>query len=339
MTLFTSSSWGQKADTVNQKSNNSISNNEYAIEKKSTFISAFYGVSNYLGDLGGNEGVGKKFIFDMNFKQRTSFIGFSISHIRKQALGLRLGYASGNIAGSDQDASFKYKGDDAYYRYKRNLDFKSKISEWSMLIELYPFKFINRNRKLHQINFQPYLLGGVGRFKFNPQGTYYDEISSDYVWIDLQPLSTEGQGMKEYPNSKPYDLTQFNLPYGFGIQYSLGTKTSLAFEFIGRKLFTDYLDDVSTNYIDPNLFANYLSEEDNEIAMAIQNKSNLIDPNNAYKKGDQRGNPKYNDFYYSFNLKLSIQINKRRNKTISSLPTSEDIEYKHYKYDQTEMCD
>ena len=50
-----------------------------SIEKKATFLSIYYGVSNYLGDLGGNSGIGKGFLYDVNFKKRSSFVGFSIS--------------------------------------------------------------------------------------------------------------------------------------------------------------------------------------------------------------------------------------------------------------------
>lgn len=306
-------------------------------QKKATYLSASYGVSNYLGDLGGNSGAGKPFIYDNNFKQRTSMAGLSISHVRNEWLGFRLGYMKGNIAGSDQDTEYKNKEDKAYLRYKRNLDFKSSISEWSMLLEVYPLKKLCRHRKSSKWNLQPYLLGGIGRFKFNPQGSYYNEISGEVDWIDLQPLHTEGQSMKEYPERKDYKLSQTNIPYGLGLQYSLGTKTSISFEYIGRKLFTDYLDDVSTNYIDPSLFSNYLSSSDAVIASQVANKSNLIEPDNPFKPGDKRGNSTCNDFYYSFQVKFSIRISKSGKKVYS--PKKIISPYKFYKYDGTEICD
>lgn len=326
------------ADT-STKQGSVVSSDTTAIPKKSTFLSLYYGVSNYLGDLGGNSGYGKHFIFDNNFKKRTTFVGVSFSYLRKNVAGLRLSYISGKIAGADHDASYKDRMDDAYTRFKRNLDFQTKINEWSLIGELFPLKLLNQKRKAYRWNMQPYLLAGVGRYKFNPQGSYYDEISTDYVWVDLAYLSTEGQGMQEYPDRKPYKLSQWNLPYGFGIRYALGFKTSLSVEYVGRKLFTDYLDDVSTNFIDPTLFSKYLDQEDAEIAQAVNNKSNLIEPNSPYKTGEIRGNPKSNDFYYSFNLKFSIQLNKRKDRPAPDLPKKEPTKGKQYKYDSNEICE
>jgi hypothetical protein len=286
------------------------------IQKKATLISFNFGLSNYLGDLGGNSNVGKKFFYDNNFKKQTYIYGFSLTKVWREALGLRLSFNAGTVAGSDSDVAYEDPNDNAYYSYKRNLDFTTKLSEWSTMIEIRPYKFLNRTKGLFKSEFQPYGLLGIGKFKFNPQGSYYDEISQDYVFVDLAPLKTEGQGMAEYPNRKPYKLNQTNIPFGFGINYLLGAKTSISFEFVGRKLFTDYLDDVSTTFVDPGVYANYFLGEDLEIAQTMSNKSNIIDPNNPYGFGEPRGNSKNNDFYYSFNLKLNIQINKTKRKVL-----------------------
>jgi len=269
-------------------------------------------VSGYLGDLGGNKGAGKGFAKDFNLKKRTVFTGVAFSYIKNEKLGFRFSYTGGRIEGSDQDVAYTSQSDPAYLRYKRNLNFRSKISEISLLAEAYPLKFLKIDQKFYHWSFQPYVMLGLGRYTFNPQGSYYDEISGEETWIDLYPLQTEGQGMNEYPDRNIYKLAQINMPYGVGVKYALGTNTSLAFEYVGRKLFTDYLDDVSTNYIDPSLYDSYLGEEDAGIARIIHNKSNLVDPTDAYKTGDKRGNSKRNDFYFSFNLKFSLQINKQR---------------------------
>lgn len=298
--------------------------------KKSTYLSFFFGPSNYLGDLGGNSGIGRKFIYDNSFKKRTFFYGFSLTYMKNEAIGMRASYTVGNIAGSDFDVYYQSENDNAYSRYKRNLDFRSKISEGSLLLEVFPFKFVNYHKSIHQWNLQPYLMGGIGVFKFNPQGSYFDPIADDYIWVDLAPLRTEGQGMPEYPSREVYKLTQANFPFGAGLRYETGAKTSLSVEFIGRGLSTDYLDDVSTNYIDPNLFSKYLNAEDAELARQLSNKSNLIDPDAPYQAGSQRGNSKYNDFYYSFNVKLSIRISKFKVPNFLK---------KHYKFDDSEICD
>jgi len=320
--------WSQIAGFYDGKMQEIKTTSTKKTSQKSTFLSFSFGPSNYLGDLGGNSGKGHKFIRDNNFKQKTFMYGVSLSRIWKEAIGYRLSYVNGNIAGSDQDAEYKNKEDAAYNRFKRNLDFKSKIVEGSLLVEMYPFKFIPSRCKLHQWNFQPYLLFGIGIFSFNPQGSYYDDIVEDNVWVDLPPLHTEGQGFAEYESRKTYALTQTNLPYGIGFVYPLGIKTSLAFEFVGRKLHTDYLDDVSTTYIDASLFDTYLNTEDAQLAKMVYNKSNLIDPDNPFTTNQQRGNPSNNDFYYSFNVKFSIQINKAKSTAAHT----------QFKYDDMELC-
>jgi hypothetical protein len=280
------------------------------IQKKATYLSFNFGLSNYLGDIGANSSLSDQFLKNYHFTNQTFMYGISLTKNWREAVGLRFSYHAGKVAGSDSDVPYKDPNDVSYDIYKRNLDFTTKLSEWSAMIEIYPFKILNRKKGLFQSALQPYGLLGIGRFTFNPQGSYYDEISQDYVLVDLAPLKTEGQGMVEYADRKPYELTQTNIPFGVGINYLLGAKTSMSFEFVGRKLFTDYLDDVSTTYIDPSVYRNYFSGEDLEIAQLMTNKSAIIDPNQPYGVGGQRGNSKNNDFYYSFNIKLNIQINK-----------------------------
>ncbi len=56
-----------------------------------------------------------------------------------------------------------------------------------------------------------YVFGGVALFHFDP----YVMDSGEKVF--LKPLSTEGQGLAEYPDRKAYSLTQFTLPFGAGV--------------------------------------------------------------------------------------------------------------------------
>jgi hypothetical protein len=55
-----------------------------------------------------------------------------------------------------------------------------------------------------------------------------------------------------------------------------------------------------------------LDAENAVIAKYVADKSKLINPDKQFSTGDIRGNSKSNDFYYSFNIKLNIQINKVR---------------------------
>jgi hypothetical protein len=95
---------------------------------------------------------------------------------------------------------------------------------------------------------------------------------------------------------------------GAGIKYFFSESVNLSFEVIHRKLFTDYLDDVSTKYVDPTLFSKYLSPSQAAIAIAVSNKSPQGYNTPAYQPGNKRGDPSQNDAYFTMGFKLGIRI-------------------------------
>lgn len=257
------------------------------------------GIINSFTDIGGNEGLGKRFFKDFNFGNTllNSSIFFGINY--KDMLGLRLEGSFGNV--NAYDSVLKNVANTTNGRYERNLNFKSKIVELSLLTEIYPIPLIIGN---NPSVFSPYLVAGMGVFSFNPQTILNGRT------VDLQPLSTEGEGFAEYPDRKPYKLTQINIPVGIGIKCEISPAISLKTEFLYRILFTDYLDDVSTNYIDPALFYKYFSGTKLADALALNDRRSKTDPNypvNPYG-GQIRGNPKYNDAYFTFNLRLTYNF-------------------------------
>ena len=60
-------------------------------------------------------------------------------------------------------------------------------------------------------------------------------------WYDLQPLKTEGN---------KYNRFILAVPFGLGVKFNISYKVNFGFEIGARKTFTDYLDDVSSQYID-----------------------------------------------------------------------------------------
>jgi hypothetical protein len=90
----------------------------------------------------------------------------------------------------------------------------------------------------------PYVFVGVAVYHFNPYA--YDTTGKK---VYLQPLSTEGEGLPQYPGRKEYALTQLAIPFGGGIKFRITDRVVLAYEIGMRKLFTDYLDDVSNTYV------------------------------------------------------------------------------------------
>jgi len=269
------------------------------------------GLMNCLTDLGGHKGIGKKFIKDLNMGN-TQFAGsIFVSALYQDKVGLRLEATFGKVSADDKDLqSVKTT---TYGRYERNLSFRSNISEFSAIAEFHPlyifgnFDDDQNNTKTPPL-FSPYLLAGVGFFHFNPQA----KLGS--TWVDLQPLSTEGEGFAEYPNSKPYKLDQINIPLGVGVKYDLNSNLNVRAEFVYRKLNTDYLDDVSTTYVDPADYQYHFTGAKYNNALALNARQKDLDPGYIVNKGDQRGNPSNKDAYFSFNIKLSLALGRERIK-------------------------
>jgi opacity protein-like surface antigen len=263
-------------------------------------VGASFGAMNCLTDLGGGKGDGKKFIKDINLANTAPAGTVYYTAIYKNAVALRT-EATWGVAKAN-DAVLKGVKETTSGRYERNLSFKSTIFEVALLTEIHPrfFKHYTKDEKLPRLS--PYVTGGIGYFIFNPQARYQG------AWVDLKPLSTEGQGFKEYPESKPYKLKQFNFPVGAGIKYKLTELVNLSAEFVYRILNTDYLDDVSTKYILPAVFANYFSGDQLAQAIALSDRQKELTPTHTTAAGDIRGNPKNNDAYFSINFKVGIMF-------------------------------
>src|SRR5690606_15533698 len=80
----------------------------------------------------------------------------------------------------------------------------------------------------------------------------YDTLGTK---IFLRDLGTEGQGLPQYPDKKMYNLVQIAVPFGGGIRLRLSDNVHISYEIGLRKLFTDYIDDVSTTYADEAILA------------------------------------------------------------------------------------
>ena len=266
-----------------------------------------FGPTFFLGDLGGHRGKGSAFLKDLNLEVTQLMKGAFVSVYPNHWLGLRVAGQYTYVAGRDN--LVKTEGEDEMYRKARDLDFKSNMWEVYGAIEIYP-TMLFRKYDDYDPRLKPYGFIGAGLFHFNPKGSISD-ANGNKTWHELQPLRTEGQGMAEYPNSKPYKLTQMNIPMGMGIKYDVSEKVTMGTELLYRKTFTDYIDDVSTTYIDPDYFDVYLSPSQAAIARKIHDKTiSAINPsaNNRISPGDQRGNSKNNDAYFSFVVKLGIKM-------------------------------
>ena len=150
----------------------------------------------------------------------------------------------------------------------------------------------------------PYVFGGMSFFSFKPQAYYQGR------WYDLQPLGTEGQGIK--PATPKYELTSTALIGGFGYRYLLGGRWSLGIEAGMRKTNTDYLDDVSKEYGDNGQIAATYGD----LAAILADRS-VDSEGNEYTRpgGSQRGSSKVKDYFGFFQLTLAVKLGKDGNSS------------------------
>jgi hypothetical protein len=268
------------------------------------------GPSNFLGDLGGNMGRGTTFLKDNNIQMTKLTFGGFVSYHPSEMFSFRLAVNIGTLEGDD--AIIKPKGGLEEARKVRNSNFRSKFTEGLLLAEVYPLVFLEDDPTDNYRKFRPYAVAGIGAFKYNPEG--FDPLTNQ--WVALKPLRTEGQGFAEFPDRKEYKLSQLNIPMGVGIKYFMSENVNLSFEIIHRKTFTDYIDDVSTTYIDPALFYTYLPSNLAPLAERMANKSSGV-----YVPGNKRGTATNNDAYYSAGFKLGFRLgNNNRYSNSTSCP-------------------
>jgi hypothetical protein len=242
-------------------------------------LDLFTGVSNYQGDMM------EKLYAVQNSKMAFGLGGSYILNGHFRVRGM-MHFAS--IGAND-----KYTTSPALIA--RNLNFTTSISEFSVTLQ---YDLLD----LKYYKFTPYIFGGIGLFHFNP--FTFDSTAGK---VYLKPLSTEGQGLSAYPDRKPYALTQVCLPLGGGIRFRVNDDISLAWEIGMRKLFTDYLDDLSTTYVDRSL----LLAERGQLAVDLAFRGDELkdNPGTYPPAGTIRGAPKTYDWYYFSGLTATFRLN------------------------------
>ena len=261
------------------------------------------GTTNFLGELGGSNQYGTHFLRDFEIKSTRSLFHAGYRYKVFERMSVKGGLFFGWVQGADSLAKPRDGEalDPSNYRYDRNLSFRSPIVElsanveYSILKERYGHRYDLRRVRGKRNTPNLYVFTGISMFYFNPKAKYEDE------WVALQPLGTEGQGLVS--TREKYNRVSFAVPLGFGMTYMLDRNWGMGFEYGVRYTFTDYIDDVSTTYVDPNLFDNQMAEE-------------LADPsiNNWPGAGtlNQRGDDHYNDFYMFLTINATYKIRPRR---------------------------
>lgn len=239
----------------------------------------FLGLSTYSGELAYNS------IEPTEIGVSYGFIG---RYNLKDYLSLKAGLYFGNVSGTDANA-------ESQALRERNLSFESQIVEFHITPEYNIHSFTLPSS--HVIT--PFIYLGISGFYFNPKTEYQGAL------VELQPLSTEGQGL---PGFDPqYSRYAFAIPLGLGFKLALSNTTTIALEMGMRYSFTDYLDDVGGLYPDPIL----LEESYGSLSAALSNRTPEftglpIEIEDA--TGRRRGNPETNDWFYFAGVTISLNL-------------------------------
>ncbi len=285
-------------------------------KKYSDEITGHFGGSHFLGELGGRDRIGSDFIYDLELNQTRPAFGLQYRKFvqKNHALTFSLWYAQ--VSGADSLT-------DEPFRNNRNLHFKSNIFEATLRYEyhisistignLYGIGSRKARAKFSANNF--YFFAGVGVFHFNPKANPSANLGGDFddKWVELQPLGTEGQGLNDSLDF--YNRTQVMLPMGLGYRYGLSRSLFIGIELAYRNTFTDYIDDVSTDYPNKEELRSERENGDLAVGLADPSKGDIHVPAQGYNEGAQRGDPTDNDAYFFTTFSITYKLGMRTSKS------------------------
>jgi hypothetical protein len=146
-----------------------------------------------------------------------------------------------------------------------------------------------------------YMFAGAGFFYYEPKTRLG---STKYR---LRDYGTEGQYF--IPGKEPYRPTAIIFPFGLGYKIKDGGTrgASLSIEYVMNKSTTDYIDDVSTNYVDKTLLAN----RNGAVAVQLIDRSFSTIPGFS-EPGAIRGDPRDMDNFSFLQFVYSAPLGKAR---------------------------
>lgn len=187
-------------------------------------------------------------------------------------------------------------GDDANSQLEslraRNLNFRSRLFELGLNAEWSLWGDDSR--------WQPFVYAGVSTFYFKPETVYNGQI------VSLQPLGTEGQGLEGRPNK--YQLISFAIPVGAGVKFRVTEHINVGIDIGIRRTFTDYIDDVSTTYVNYQDLAAGNGELAADLSYRGDELPGIFDDPRIVQTGEKRGNDLATDYYWIGGLTVSYVI-------------------------------
>ena len=273
--LVAAPSFGQIGRRAVKRNNKNMSNyrgqkGSFTKQKQYDYISLSLNAMNYFGDIAPTSGIAST---EISFTRPGVSLAYGHRFGARYTMEASLSY--GRLQSDDFEVADP-TGDNSKFRYVRNAHFRNDIIELSVVAIFDLFK--NEGSYLNRTDWTPYALIGVAGFHHNPQAKAPDTfihtgaaLPEAGQWVPLEPLGTEGQHSTLLDtdanfDNKPYSLWQLSIPFGLGVRFAVGEALDFSFDVSMRYLFTDYLDDVSKNYVD-------LGVLDGDLAKAMSDRS------------------------------------------------------------------
>jgi hypothetical protein len=281
-------------------------------EKAYSMIGFSLNALNYYGDLAPRP---TRLSTDISFTRPG--LGLIFAHRFGPRYTLTGTFLYGTLRGADAESADK-NDENGASRYKRNLSFRNRIKELTVVASMDLYE--NMSTYLSRVKWTPYAFAGLAVFHHNPQAKVPDfDVDGNPLpqageWVKLQKLGTEGQhaDLRETDVNygiKPYKLIQFAIPFGVGARFRLNQVMDFSVELGFRYLFTDYIDDVSRNYVDLGVFG------DNELAKAMSYRTNELTEFQSFLKEEPSTVEGHNHTYmllpgYGKEHSENVRVNK-----------------------------
>lgn len=265
-------------------------------------LSLGFGISNFLGELGGRNQIGSPFLWDLELSQTRPAVHFDYRYYVAQRVALRTRLTYGVMAGNDNLTSEPF-------RMNRNLHFKSDVYEASFVVEVHPYKEeLGHVHNLRGVAGQKstrlglYAFTGIAGFYFDPKAQFQN------TWVRLKPLGTEGQGLPGGPEA--YSNIAFGIPVGVGVRKALTKNLSMGLEVQYTKTFTDYIDDVSSLYYDNDAIRAANGVEAAFLADPSLHLASITEFGDPTAVGQQRGDSNDKDAYLFMKVQVHYKLTK-----------------------------
>ena len=245
------------------------------------------GVANSLTDIGGLQKTAQPWVLDMKLQETRWNPGIYVRYKIRDPFSIEADFDYLRLEGADSLSTNPG-------RRGRNLNFRNDIFQLTVKGEWAFYENPDLgNTYRYQNSFSSYLFLGISVFYQDPYGWGNPPGGHGLDWYNLQPLHTEG---------KSYSVIQPGIPVGAGFNFTINKTYRIGFDLTWTETFTDYLDDVSGNYVSAAQYAamspeqQYFSNRNGQIPSSVVTAQDLPKYNN-YGNGQKRGDPTNHDSF------------------------------------------